>query len=91
MHSAANSSLWWKRMVSGNGRSNSESSVFHEFIGMPVKAPYRDGNVLKVARGVLVDISNGFVKISGELGTIIINEKNIEKMARLRDSKSYES
>ncbi len=66
--------------------SNVKPSVFHEFIGMPIKAPYRDGPVLKVARGVLIDISNGFVKISGKLGTIVINEKNIEKMARLKNS-----
>ena len=62
----------------------SKRSVFQDFIGMPVKAPYRDGDVLKVARGMLVDIDNGFVKISGQLGTIVINEKNIEKMARMK-------
>jgi hypothetical protein len=59
-------------------------SVFQEFVGQPVKAPYRDGSVLKIARGTLVDIDNGFVKISGDLGTIVINEKNIEKMARMK-------
>jgi hypothetical protein len=63
---------------------NKEQSVFQEFVGQPVKAPYRDGSVLKIARGTLVDINNGFVKISGQLGTIVINEKNIEKMAIMK-------
>jgi len=58
-------------------------SVFEEFIGKDVKAPYRDGTQFKIARGVLESINNGFVKIRGKLGTIIINEKNIEKMSRV--------
>ena len=65
-------------------RDDNPRSVFHEFVGEQIKAPYRDGNVLKVARGVLVEINQGFVKISGDLGTIVINEKNIEKMAKVR-------
>jgi len=59
-------------------------SPFNEFIGKEVKAPYRDGTQFKIARGVLESISNGFVKIRGKLGTIVINEKNIEKMSLLR-------
>ena len=54
------------------------SSLFDEFVGQEVKAPYRDGAQFKIARGVLESINGGFVKISGRLGTIIINEKNIE-------------
>lgn len=64
----------------GNGR---DSSVFEEFVGQEVKAPYRDGTALKIARGVLVAINGGFLKINGELGTIIINEKNVEKMSKM--------
>ena len=60
-----------------------EGSVFEEFIGREVKAPYRDGTQFKIARGILVSITGGFVKIKGKLGTIIINEKNIEKMSRV--------
>ena len=60
-------------------------SVFEEFIGRDVKAPYKDGTQFKIARGVLSSINNGFVKISGRLGTIIINEKNIEKMSRVSE------
>ena len=40
-----------------------------------------DGTQFKIARGTLQEIQNGFVKISGKLGTIIINEKNVEKIA----------
>ena len=60
-----------------------EDSVFDEFVGQEVKAPYRDGNQFKIARGRLDSIRNGFLKITGRLGTIIINEKNIEKMSRV--------
>lgn len=60
-----------------------KSSIFDDFIGQNVKVPYRDGTQFKVARGKLDNINNGFVKISGVLGTIIINEKNIEKMSKL--------
>lgn len=59
-------------------------SIFKEFLGLEVKAPYKDGNQFKIARGKLKAITNGFVKITGQLGTIIINEKNIEKMSRLK-------
>ena len=52
-----------------------DNSLFKEFLGQEVKAPYKDGTQFKVARGVLEDIDNGFVKIKGKLGTIIINEK----------------
>ena len=56
-------------------------SIFEEFLGHEVKAPYRDGSQFKIARGRLEAIENGFVKIDGRLGIIIINEKNIEKMS----------
>ena len=62
------------------------NTLFKEFIGQEVKAPYKDGTQFKIARGILEEIDNGFVKIKGELGTIIINEKNIEKMSK---SKRY--
>ena len=59
-------------------------SLFQEFVGSEIKAPYNDGGQFKIARGNLKEIKNGFVKIVGKLGTIIINEKNIEKMALVR-------
>ena len=62
----------------------SVNSIFEEFLGWEVKAPYKDGNQFKIARGRLEAITDGFVKITGKLGTIIINEKNIEKMSRLK-------
>ena len=61
------------------------NSIFQEFVGQEVKAPYRDGTQFKIARGILDSINNGFLKISGKLGTIIINEKNIEKMSRVSE------
>ena len=60
-------------------------SLFREFLGQEVKAPYKDGTQFKIARGTLEEINNGFVKIRGRLGTIIINEKNIEKMSLIRN------
>jgi hypothetical protein len=62
-----------------------DNSVFQEFVGVEVKAPYKDGNQYKIARGKLDSINNGFLKIIGMLGTIIINEKNIEKMSRVSE------
>ena len=59
--------------------------MFREFLGQETKAPYKDGTQFKIARGILEEIDSGFVKIRGRLGTIIINEKNIEKMSLLRN------
>ena len=70
-----------KKMVNNN--------LFNEFLGEEVKAPYKDGTQFKIARGVLQEINNGFVKIRGELGTIIINEKNIEKMSKISKINRY--
>ena len=59
------------------------NSLFEDFLGCEVKAPYKDGGQYKIARGILKEINGGFVKVVGKLGTIIINEKNIERMARI--------
>ena len=58
--------------------------MFREFLGQEIKAPYKDGTQFKIARGILEEIDSGFVKIRGRLGTIIINEKNIEKMSTVK-------
>ncbi len=60
-------------------------SVFMDFLGQNIKAPYKDGTQFKIARGRLESIDGGFIKINGKLGTIIINEKNIEKMSRVSE------
>ena len=60
------------------------NSVFEEFLGQEIKAPYRDGTQFKVAYGKLEAIEDGFVKINGSLGTIIINKKNVEKMSKVK-------
>ena len=65
---------------------NKSKSVFGEFVGQVIKAPYKDGTQFKIARGKLESAESGFVKITGKLGTIIINEKNIEKMSRISGS-----
>ncbi len=61
-----------------------KKSVFADFLGKEIKAPYKDGTQFKIARGILENIDDGFVKINGHLGVIIINEKNIEKMSLLK-------
>lgn len=63
------------------------ASVFDDFLGKAIKASYRDGTQFKIARGQLESIENSFLKITGRLGTIIINEKNIEKMSEMGEKK----
>ncbi len=58
-----------------------QKGMFNEFVGKKIKAPYLDGKEFKIARGTLVEANNGFIKVSGDKGTLIINEKNIEKMS----------
>lgn len=72
-------------MIESGG--SSMTSMFEEFLGKEVKAPYKDGSQFKIARGTLTHLGNGFVKIRGRLGTIIINEKNIEKMSEVVPSR----
>jgi hypothetical protein len=61
-------------------------SVFREFLGEEVKVPYKDGNQFKIARGILESCEGGFIKITGRLGTLIINEKNVERMSLVTNS-----
>lgn len=58
----------------------SERFMFSGFLGKEVKVPYRDGSQFKIARGVLEDEDKVFVRISGRLGTIIINKCNVERV-----------
>jgi len=60
-----------------------KNSIFEEFVGSVVKAPYRDGSQFKIARGTLESVQNGFIKITGEIGTIIINERNIDAISKV--------
>ena len=59
--------------------------MFEEFLNKNVKVPYKDGEQYKIARGELVEVKNGFVKVQGRLGTLIINERNIEKMGLAKE------
>jgi hypothetical protein len=65
------------------------TELFSDFIGHNVKVPYKDGDHIKVARGRLETIDSSFAKIRGELGTIIINTKNIEKMSKISERNSH--
>jgi len=58
--------------------------MFEEFLGKQVKAPYKDAKQFKIARGKLEEASGGFIKVTGRLGTIIINKKRVEKMSEAR-------
>ena len=62
--------------------------MFEEFLDKEVKAPYKDGTQFKIARGVPTEIEGGLVKIKGRLGTIIINNNNIEKMSLLKEKEN---
>ena len=57
-----------------------KDEIFEDFLGKFVKVPYIDGKNIKIARGMLDAVGNGFVKIKGDLGVIIINMSNIQKI-----------
>jgi len=61
-----------------------DTNPFEDFVGEDIKAPYKDGNQLKIARGRLESVDGGFVKVVGKLGTIVINSGNIQKMSRIK-------
>lgn len=55
-------------------------SLFEEFLGEQVKLSYQDGDQYKLAKGILESCEGGFLKITGRLGTLVINESNAIKM-----------
>lgn len=55
--------------------------MMEEFIGKEVKVTFRDGENLKIARGILADYSDGLVKVSGSRGILIISSSSIQKMS----------
>ena len=42
--------------------------MFNEFLGKEVKVPYKDGSQFKIARGVLIENKEGFVRFCCEIG-----------------------
>jgi ribosome maturation factor RimP len=60
-------------------------SIFNDYLGQNVKITFRDGTQFKVIRGKLEEIKGGHIKVVGKLGTIVIKEDLIEKMARTYD------
>ena len=59
------------------------TNLFEDFLGKTVKAPFRDGKQIKVARGTLEAVQGGFIKVRGERGLILINTNNVEKITAL--------
>ena len=60
-----------------------EPDIFKDFVGKTVKAPFRDGRHIKVARGRLEAVKDGFIKLRGERGIILINQGNVQKITCL--------
>jgi len=60
-----------------------KQDIFEDLIGKNVKAPFRDGDLIKVARGKLEGIKNGFIRLRGERGLILINKNNVQKITCL--------
>jgi len=54
--------------------------MFGGFIGKNIKAAYRDGDQIKFARGILESAEGGLLRITGRLGTLIINTETIQKL-----------
>ena len=59
-----------------------QNSLFEDFLGKEVKAPFRDGKHIKVARGRLEAVQGGFIRLRGSRGLILINTNNVEKITR---------
>ena len=64
-----------------------DQHLFKDFLGEEIKMPYREGRQFKIASGRLVDIRGGFVKVTGKLGTIIVNIHNIERITKVKLAK----
>lgn len=59
--------------------------MFENFLGQKVKCPYVDGTQYRIARGILTEIDDDFVKIEGKVGIIIIKKNNIQRMGLMKD------
>ncbi len=63
--------------------------LFDEFIGKQVKASFIDGSQYRIARGILEEEQNGFVKITGRLGTIFVNIKHVSRIGLDKHNTEY--
>lgn len=54
--------------------------ILDEYLGRVVKVMYDDGGQVKFARGVLSDLEGGFLKVVGDLGTIVISISCVRKV-----------
>ena len=50
------------------------------FLNKEIRATYRDGRQISTAEGKLEAVLQGFVKIAGDKGTIVINQRNIKEI-----------
>jgi len=54
-----------------------EGQDLERFLNKNIRARFRDGKNIKTAEGRLEAVADGFVKIVGKKGVIVINERNI--------------
>lgn len=59
--------------------------MFEEYLGRNVKVGYIDGKQYKFARGRLEKIEGNFLRINGQLGTIVINIQTVQKCAEMKE------
>lgn len=57
------------------------SSIFDEFMGRRIKIMFRDGDIEKIAKGTLESTHSGFLKIRGEQGVLVVNERNVVRLS----------
>jgi hypothetical protein len=53
-----------------------EGNDLKRFLNKNIRARFRDGKNIKTAEGRLEAVVDGFVKIAGKRGTIVINLEN---------------
>lgn len=66
-----------------------EGHDLERFLNKNIRARFRDGKLVKTAEGRLEAVVDGFVKISGKRGTIVINVWNVISMEEIQYRKTY--
>jgi len=62
-----------------------KEDILQEIVGRQVKIPFKDADQTRIARGVLVSYDKDFVKVKGELGTLIIKRESIYKVGEVKN------
>ena len=60
-----------------------EESELLPFLSKEIQAIYRVGRQISIAEGKLEVVAQGFMKIVGRKGTIVINEKNLKNIREI--------